>query len=570
MELAQYIRIFRKWFWLIALLAFLGGSLSYITRSRQEQTYVAEVTLFVGNFIQDPNPDTGSIYTGLQLVDTYAALATTHEVMQDAVEAGNFPVSADDLRGRVSTEIIEFTSLLKIRVTYTDPVLAADMANQVAQQLIQNSPTNLTAQEQMLVNSIQDQIDNLNVQLEEDQLDLDLVNDELESATTEAEIDEMTERRDVLLNRITNASSTLAQLSGAIQGLQRQTNTIQIMDPARVPTGATGLNNSRTTILGAIVGAVLAIGFVLVIEYLNDTVRTPEEVTALLGLPILGTIFKFGRSSDSYPKRLITHLHPASPISEGYRALRTNLLFSSQKDDSGKYAFIVSSPGPEEGKSVTAANLAVTMATAGMRVLLVDADLRRPKLHQIFDLDNDLGLTTLLFADPARPEDGLADPNANELSDRLRHCVQNTSIPRLRVVTSGFSPSNPTEILGSTLMQRWFHEFIASSNVDVVLFDTPPTLVVADSAVLAATINVPVLMVLRAGQTRRGAAQRSKEQFDTLAVQVAGVALNSINIAEQTHGYGYGSGYYYYYSSSEQSLLEPRLGWRKLLPRRLR
>jgi capsular exopolysaccharide synthesis family protein len=288
----------------------------------------------------------------------------------------------------------------------------------------------------------------------------------------------------------------------------------------------------------------LAFGGVLLLEYLNDTIKTPEEVTRLLSVPVLGTIFRFGKSGDPYPKRLITYLHPNSPISENYRTLRTNLLYSSQ--NGAKQAYIVTSPAPEEGKSITAANLAVVMASAGLRVLLVDADLRRPRAHEIFDLKNELGLTTLLFADPTRSERDDDARTEAEFTARLRQCIQNTSVPRLRVITSGFTPSNPAEILGSALMKRWFDLFHASTNIDVVIFDTPPVLVVADSAVLAATIDVPVLLVVQAGRTRRAAALRTKAQLDTLGARLAGVSLNQMNPIEQGYGYGYGGGYYYY------------------------
>jgi capsular exopolysaccharide synthesis family protein len=265
---------------------------------------------------------------------------------------------------------------------------------------------------------------------------------------------------------------------------------------------------------------------------------------------------------------LITHLHPNSPISEGYRTLRTNLLYSSENGT--RQSYVITSPGPEEGKSVTVANLAVVMAAAGLRVLLVDADLRRPKIQEIFDLNNELGLTTLLFADPAKVAEETPGRGDAMLAAKLRQCIQTTSVPRLRVITSGFTPSNPAEILGSALMKRWFDLFQSSADIDVILFDTPPALVVADSAILAATINAPVLLVLQAGRTRRAAAVRAKEQFATLGAKLIGISLNQINPAEQGYGYGYGYGgssYYYYYSSSSGADADRRNGWRKLLPR---
>ncbi len=563
MELAQYIRLFRKWLWLLVLAAFLGSSISFIRTNRQDPVYRAEVTLFVGGFISDPNPGSSDIFTGKELAQTYAVLATSYDILEATVNTGGFPTTPGALRGAVTTSIIPETSLLKITVTYGDPVLAADIADQLAEQLILNSPDSLTPEQLYQVGLLRDQITSVSDQLASDQEEINQIAEQLEVANEEGAV-QLGERRDILIDRITTSSTALAQLTNTLQYLQRQTNQLEVWESARIPGGPVGGGTLRSTLIGGVAGAVLALGGVLLLEYLNDTIRTPEEATTVLGLPILGTILRFGRTNDSYPRRLITHLHPSSPIAEGYRALRTNLLFSSNGQEGQKRAFVVTSPGPEEGKTVTTANLAVAMATAGLRVLLVDADLRRPKVHHIFDLDNELGLTTLLFADPAR-SDGRAGQDTSSLPDKLHQCVQNTAIPRLRVITSGFSPSNPTEILGSALMKRWFQEFVSSSDIDVVLFDTPPALVVADASVLAATIEMPVMMVVRAGRTRRTAAVRVKHQLETLGVDMAGVTLNSLSLSDQ--GYGYGSSYYYYYYYSNDKSARPT-GWRRFLPRR--
>jgi tyrosine-protein kinase Etk/Wzc len=123
--------------------------------------------------------------------------------------------------------------------------------------------------------------------------------------------------------------------------------------------------------------------------------------------------------------------------------------------------------------------------------------------------------------------------------------MQSTPLPKLWVITSGFTPANPTEILGSTLLQRWMEIFRASSDIDVVLVDTPPCLAVADSTVLAATAGANVILVVDCGSTRRGAALRAKEQFSQLGIDIKGIVANRINLREQGYEYGYGYGYYY-------------------------
>jgi polysaccharide biosynthesis transport protein len=283
----------------------------------------------------------------------------------------------------------------------------------------------------------------------------------------------------------------------------------------------------------------------LLIEYLDDTITAPSQATQLLGLPTLAAITRFGKSRDSYSQRLITYRDPSSQISEQYRTLRTNLLFSTN-GNANKSAFVITSAGPSEGKTVTTANLAVTMAMAGWRVLLIDADLRRPRMHDLFGLDNNVGLSTLLSVNPG---DLLGQTDDRRmLVHSLDDCIQETEIPGLQVITSGHIPLNPTEVLGSASMQRWFQEFRARDDIDIILFDTPPALVVADSPVLASAIEAPVILVLEAKGTRRGAALTVKEQMEQLNVKIAGLVLNSVNPRDRV-GYGYGYGYYYYYYS---------------------
>lgn len=546
MDFSFYLRLLRRWFWLIALTAFVGGSASYISRSGQPRVYQAETTLFIGGFIEDPNPGSDQIYTGFQLTETYAALVKTQSIAEATVEEGSFPVSPAQVRGMVSTEIVSNTTLLIIRVAYTDPVLTADIANEVANQLVLNSPTNLSPSQQSQLNLLEEQVEGVNQQISDAQEEMTLIDSQLNTLDLDDDqISRLQDRRVVLTDQVTTSYSTLAQLNLTLQGLQQQSNQLEIVETARIPTNPQSLNLTRSTAVGVIAGALLALGAVLAIEYLNDTVRTVEEVTAHFNLPVLGTVFRFGKRGDPYPARLVTHLYPSAPVSEAYRALRTNVLFTAQPTGTGnKRPILVTSSGPEEGKSVTAANLAVTMANAGMQVLLVDADLRRPKQHLLFDLENDVGLTTLLFSDPVSNED--PDKLALTIIENLKTCVQETTIPRLRVLSSGFIPANPAEILGSVLMKRWHEILIRQANVDVIIYDTPPTLVVSDSLVLAKTLQVPLLVVLRSGRTRRAAVARTKQQIENLGVNLLGIVLNYVDAADQS------GGYYYYYSDSQR------------------
>ena len=213
---------------------------------------------------------------------------------------------------------------------------------------------------------------------------------------------------------------------------------------------------------------------------------------------------------------LITVTHPHSPVSEAYRILRTNLEFSSL--DKPIRTMVVTSAGPDEGKSTTLANLAVTIAQGGKKVILADCDLRRPRQHEIFGLDNDAGLTTMVVDDEA-----LENPP-----------LQETGVPNLWLLPSGPLPPNPSELLGSRRME----EIIAvlTQRADMVLFDAPPVIAVIDAVVLGSKVD-GVLLVINAGGTKRDHAQRAKAQLEKVNVRVIGAVLNNVPFDTSLHRY---------------------------------
>lgn len=551
MELVQYIRLFRKWFWLLLLAGIIGGGVSFVVTSRQPAQYTATTTLSIGRYIEALNPDSSDIRTGIDLAQTYAQLIRTRDVLQGTIDVLGLQQSTDRLSSLFETRILTGTSLLVVTVTYTDPVTAADIANTLAQQLILKSPTNLTSEQQVQVEFANEQIRALSQQIEEQRATLTSYNAQLENVSDEDERTRLNELKVSLIDQINQASATIATFQNTISGIQQRTNALDIVEQASIPTAPVGRSAVTSALLGAMVGIALAAGIALLVEYLDDRVKSTEIATQVLALPVLGAIPKFPGKGGVYPERLITKQPSMSPTAEAYRRLRTNLMFTSSNGNGHKSVFVVTSAGPEEGKSVTTANLAVTMALAGVNVLLIDADLRRPKVHEIFELKNEVGLTTLLFADPGTGN-GNAPESENAALSSLKQCLQTTSIPRLKVITSGFVPSNPTEILGSVLMKRWIDTFRSASDIDVVLVDTPPALMFADSSVLAAIADADVVLVLDGGKTRRGAALEVKDRFAQLGLEIKGVVVNRLNPREEAGGYGYGYGYgYYYYSSGE-------------------
>jgi len=211
---------------------------------------------------------------------------------------------------------------------------------------------------------------------------------------------------------------------------------------------------------------------------------------------------------------LITLTDPRSPVSEAYRTLRTNLSFSSL--DKPIRTLVVTSPAPDEGKSTTVANLAVTMAQGGRRTILVDCDLRRPVLHKLFDCGSEPGLTDLLLEEDGKPD------------------LQQTQVERLQLLTSGSLPPNPADMLGSQKMDKVIASLAGSA--DIVLFDAPPVIAVTDAAVLGAKVD-GVLLVISAGKTRREHAERAKEMLERAKVRIVGAALTNAPKDNSIGGY---------------------------------
>lgn len=310
-----------------------------------------------------------------------------------------------------------------------------------------------------------------------------------------------------------------------------QIGSVRIVDNARPPKYPIRPKKKLNLILGAMIGLGLGLGISFIREYLDTSLKSIEDVERL-GFTVLGSIpfiepekvNKHLHSKDreilKIASRLITHFAPKSPISEAYRSLRTNILYA--KVDQPIKTVLVTSSGPGEGKSTSAANLAITFSQMGAKTLLIDTDLRRPVLHAIFSLPQTEGLTNYLIG-----------------NTHLEDAIKKSRIDNLSILTSGTLPPNPSELLASMKMDGFIDQ--VSSQYDMVLFDSPPIIPVTDAAVLAPKLDGTVLVV-KSGETERDALLRSRVLFDNVNANVFGVLINGVNISHMQ-----GSYYYYYY-----------------------
>jgi capsular exopolysaccharide synthesis family protein len=270
---------------------------------------------------------------------------------------------------------------------------------------------------------------------------------------------------------------------------------------------------------------------------MDDSLKSIEDVERHTGLRILGSIPEIKTSEkvksrrktrDVSPERevkqiasrMVTHFEPKSPVSEAYRTFRTNIQFA--RFEHPLKTLLVTSAGPGEGKSTTVANLAITMAQMGTKTLLVDADLRRPVLHSIFEQEKNLGLTNVLLG-----------------NTHVDDAIHELGVKNLSLLCCGTLPPNPSELLGSEAMKKLVEQL--KEKYDIILFDSPPVVAVTDAAVLSAQID-GVILVISSGETTRNAEIRAKTLLNNVRAQILGAVLNNVKMAGR-----YGSYYYYYY-----------------------
>lgn len=516
MELRHYLRILRKWLWLIILAGVLAGAASFYATSQMPSQYQATAKIMVGESYQSLNPTTGQMATSSALAQTYVELVKTSLVLQGVVDELGLKVSPHTLRDMISADQIEGTQIIELRVTDTDRTRVANIANSIANQLSLMGPATSDSELAKRREFIQSQIDDLEGKIAEAGVRIQELDDSLKSATG---VREAADKRAELDQLRAQVASWQQQYTQYVTYITPQTpNRLSVLEPAEEPGVPFAPNMFLNVTLAVIVGILLAIAVAFLIEYLDDTLKSKDDVSRVLALSTIGEIGSFrGNKGD----KLVTANEPRSANAEAYRILRTNISFSAI--DKPLQSIMVTSASPSEGKSVTAANLAVTMAQAGYRTILVDCDLRKPSQQKIFGVSNDTGLTNCLLA------------HAN-----LNTFVRPTRVENLRLLTTGPLPPNPAELLGSRSMSELLSAL--QSDSDVLIVDSPPVLAVADATLLSRVMD-GVLLIIDSGQTRRDSVLRAKDALAQAGSRILGVVINRISRGNSY--YAYSNKYYY-------------------------
>jgi len=547
MELLQYFNIIRKWIWLIILATSLAAGSSLIASTLAVPVYRTTTTLIVSQIINNPNPNSGDILASQQLAQTYVLLATKEPILNATVNALGLKQDWVSLRGQVSAAPVAGTQLMEISVVDISPVRAKAIADEIARQMILQSPTTPSADEQAQLDFVRAQLPILQKEIEDGNQRIKDLDTQIASATSAHQIQDLQAQQAGVQAQVNQWQNTYSGMLASLQ--QGRLNYISVVEPAEVPVDPVSPRTGLNLGLAVAVGLALSIGAVLLLEYLDDTIRSPGEVRNLLNAPVLAGIGRIGGSG--YPDKLIAVREPRSPLTEAYRALRTNLQFSSL--DNPVRTIVVTSAGPSEGKSLTAANLAVVLAQAGLSVILVDADLRRPVVHKIFALKNTVGLTSWLVGQTNEPAFAATsasggrwlEPSSVNRGGPLEPYIQNTNVERLRVITSGALPPNPAEVLGSARMHQFLEEIC--NIADVVVLDSPPCVTVTDAVVLSRWVD-GVILVLDQKNTSRLGVQRARENLQAVGAKLLGAVINRLDQRGASGYYftGYASNYYYH------------------------
>jgi len=537
-DLLRLGAIIRRRFLLLIAGVAIAALLSFAVSSVLPRTYMATATLLVFQTSNVGNVQLGDLMTSERLAATYANLLTRHPVLTQTIAELHLATTPDALARQINVDLVRDTQLLEVHVEDHDPAQAAAIANKLVAVFVDQVTT---LQKQSFVDV-------------QSHVDADLASNEAQLQATQQQLDALkavanptaAQRADLirltaLLAQYNTTRDNLLRSAAAIRETEATSSTtLQLAESADVPRDPVFPRLPLNVGLAALVGLLLAAALAWLLEYLDDTVKSPDAVQTLLALPTLAQVRRTGRAPTRRVRSpglapgagadaLLARDAARSEAAESYRLLRTNIEFSAV--DQPPRRLLVTSAVPGEGKSTVAANLAVVLAQSGKRVLLVDGDLRRPSIGRMFGLPPGRGLTTVL-AD-ATQSASHPGPGAGP--------VPAPGVEHLMLLPSGPLPPNPADLLGSQRMAAVLDELATA--YDILVLDSPPVLVATDPLLLASRVD-GVLLVVSTGETRSPLVRQAAESIRQVGGRLLGVVLNKVAASE-------GHVYYTYYQSGD-------------------
>jgi succinoglycan biosynthesis transport protein ExoP len=528
MELRQYLEILLRRKWVIILTTLVTVLVAALGSRLQHPSYSAAAMVRIA---QAPSGavEYGDYIYAERLINTYGEIVKSRPFLDEVIAGLDLTITPEQMAKQVKVAVVLNTELLRITVEDSDPARAAAIANTLANLLVLNSQTLYRGGGRSARQILEEQLSVAEANLEQDRAALQaLVNSSVKDEEGIAALrDKVQLQADIYAN-------LLRQYETARVEEASRANSVSVSEAATQPLEPSRPRLKLNIVLGLLLGLLGGVALAFLFENLDPTLHTASEAEAMIspsGVPFLGSIpEEAGIDSTKADPAIVDHAGH-SPASEAYRILRTNA-FSTGVGASLK-TLLVTGPEPGTGKSTVSANLAVTLAEGGRTVVLVDADLRRPRLHSAFNLPNKTGLSNLL-----RNHGGSALP-LQTLKVQVDTVLQKTSYVGLRLLTSGPLPPNPTESLDSERMQTLIAAL--SGKADIILVDSPPVLAVADATILAPLLD-GVLLVTARDQSTGKRVQRTVQLLEKAGARPLGLVFNRAQRKAED--------YYYHYSRS--------------------
>lgn len=506
MEINAYLRPLFRWWRLVIIVTMLAVVASGVSTMFQPDVYVSRTTLVIGTTILDPNPDSGQIYIAQQLAQIYADMARREPIQQATMEALGI-----DWLPQYQSQPVPNAQMVEISVTDTNPQRAQIIADELARQLIQQSPAIGGTETGVRQEFIRGQLSNLQSQIQETEKNLEELytsliglNSASQIANIEKDIKDQTEKLNSL--RESYASFLANSQEGAL-------NILSVVEPANLPASAEGTSKIIIIALAGLVGFSLGAGAAYLLDFLDRTVKTTSDVERIFKLPVIGYIAELTEKENSATYVL---KEPDSILAENFRLLRSNIEFFQISQP--VKTILITSPNQGNGKTTVATNLALSISQGEQDVVLVDADLRRPAVHKALDMSKEPGLSDLLR-------------NKADIEDVVRNWYGSD----VKVVTAGNIPPNITEVVGSKRIGSILADL--RERFEIVIVDAPP-LIIADSYNLASRVD-GVILVLEPGQTAEEQARTIKEQLDRSSAHLLGIVFNKVSEHSANSYYDY-------------------------------
>jgi len=507
-ELRWVISVIRRWLWLVVGCTLVSATSAFVLASRMPPVYNATATLLVRPSLGTGASEYNALFASERLALTYSQMLSGWPVMEAVITRLGLKETPHALAQRIRVNPVEDTQLIRLTATSSEPKEAALLADTIAEAFVEYIQALQVERYADFLASVREQIAELSAVMDETQSKIDT----LGTSRTTQEEGELVHLETILAGYRSTYATLLQNYEQMRLTAAQSAETVMISERAQVPEIPVQRRMLYTT-LAAVVGAMVAVGVAFLLEHLDDTVKTRDDVSRMLGLTTLGTISRLAEKEE----KLVVLAEPHSPVAEAFRVLATNIRFSNL--DRPLRTVLVTSPGPSEGKSIIAANLAAAMAQMGLSVVAVDADLRRSQLSRLFDLDPcQEGLTGAV------------------LGGSVEGLLQPTQVERLAILTTGEPTRNPTRLLGSQRVQEVLDELVREA--DMILIDSPPVLPVADAALLARRVD-GLLLVLEAGRTRWEVARHAVECVHRVRASLLGVVLNAVPARGNTYHYSY-------------------------------